>query len=140
MQKTQTGWIIIGVVISLNVLVLFGYKNPTSSIPLAIISAILLLLFYNLTISVENGYVKFWMGIGLIRGQYSLHEIESCRAIQYFPLGWGIRWRPGVILFNVSGTKAIELSIKGKSRKIWIGTDYPDEIADYINMLLHKRI
>jgi hypothetical protein len=51
----------------------------------------------------------------------------------YIPLGWGIRLKPGVILFNVSGTKAIELSIKGKKLKIWIGTDEPEELSDFIN-------
>ena len=57
----------------------------------------------------------------------------ACKPISYISLGWGIRLRPGVILFNVSGNKAIELEIKNKKRKIWIGTNCPEEIADFIN-------
>lgn len=139
MKKTQIGWVMNVVVIIINVIVLFGYNSPGGNHILVLISLALLLLFNSLTITVEEGFVKFSFGIGIIKGQYRIDDIISCKSINYFPLGWGIRWRPGVILFNVSGTKAIELTIKGKSRKIWIGTDKPDLLADYINTLLNNR-
>jgi hypothetical protein len=136
MKKTQIGWLIIAIIGILNVLVLSQIHDVGSVKILVIISLVVLLLFFQLTIRVDKEYVRFSFGIGLIRGKYRLVDIESCRPISYFPLGWGIRFRPGIVLFNVSGTKAIELSIKGKSRKIWIGTNNPDEVASAVNELL----
>jgi hypothetical protein len=103
-----------------------------------IILALILVLFYSLTITVDNEYVRFLFGIGLIKGKYRLEDIESCKSISYFPLGWGIRYRPGAILYNVSGNKAIELVIKGKTRKVWIGTNVPDELSEFINSKLSR--
>ena len=73
------------------------------------------------------------MGIGLIRGTYELKELSACRPMDYTPLGWGIRFRPGVTLYNVSGNRAIELEFKNRDRKIWLGTNTPEEIAAFIN-------
>jgi len=139
MKKSQFGWIFFAVTIT--VVGLVFYKNPDYStiIIVSTISIILLLLFYKLTIIVTDEYVKFSFGIGLIKGKYELSKIEKCRPLRYIPLGWGIRLRPGVILFNVSGNKAIELEIKDKKRKVWIGTSAPDELSEYINSKLDRE-
>lgn len=138
MKTTQTAWAIIFIVIAINIMVFFGYKDPQGNLILGIISLVLILLFHSLTITVGNNYIKFSFGIGLIRGKYKLEDIKYCRPVHYFSMGWGIRFRPGIILYNVSGNKAIELSIRNKSRKVWIGTDKPEEISDYINSLFMR--
>lgn len=139
MKSTQTAWAIIFIVIAINIMVFFGYKDSQGNLFLGIISLVLILLFHSLTISVDNNYIKFSFGIGLIRGIYKLEDINYCRPVHYFSMGWGIRFRPGIILYNVSGNKAIELSIRNKPRKIWIGTDQPEEVSDYINSVLRKK-
>ena len=134
MKKTQIGWVFIVVLLLINILTL--YKAPSPVIFIFCVTFIILLLFYKLTIHVDDKAVSFSFGIGMIRGKYSLKDIEACRSITYLPLGFGIRIRPNTILFNVSGRHAIELSIKGKKRKVWIGTNTPEELAAYINSKL----
>ena len=138
MERTQFGWIFFIVIVIIAGVVIYQNQNLQATIILLMICVILLLLFYKLTITVSEEYVKFSFGIGLIKGKYNLKDIARCQPIHYIPLGWGIRLRPGVILFNVSGNKAIELEIKNKNRKVWIGTNVPQEIADYINLLIRK--
>jgi hypothetical protein len=138
MKRTQTGWVFIAV-IPLIIITTQLIIPPSEMLLLPyIILALILVLFYSLTITVDNEYVRFLFGIGLIKGKYRLEDIESCKSISYFPLGWGIRYRPGAILYNVSGNKAIELVIKGKTRKVWIGTNVPDELSEFINSKLSR--
>ena len=136
MKKTQYGWIIFILIIIMLGVIIYQNQSLHSIVLVLTISLIVLLLFYKLTITVSNEYIKFAFGIGLINGKYQLRDIVQCQPVSYIPLGWGIRFRPGVILYNVSGNKAIELKIKNKNRKVWIGTNNPQEIADYINSKL----
>lgn len=138
MVKTQYAWVFYIVAGFIIVLSAISKADPTASALLTAVMAFVLLLFYKLTIKVNYSYIAFSFGIGLIRRKYRLQDITSCRAVKYFPLGWGVRFRPGVTIYNVSGNKAIELKLKGKKRKIWIGTDNPEEISQYINFRLNK--
>ena len=133
MKRTQFGWVTVTIVLIVNSIVIFQFPHPTTFLLISIISLITILMFYKLTITVSEKCVQYSFGIGLIKGCYELNNIISCKPISYMPLGWGIRFRPGVILYNVSGNKAIELEVKNKNRKIWIGTNVPEELADYIN-------
>ncbi len=133
MKKTQYGWAFFVIIIIIAAFVVLLTGNLGSIIIISGLSLVLLLLFYKLTIEVTEQYVQFSMGVGLISGKYQMSDVQNCKPLNYTPFGWGVRWRPGVTLFNVSGNKAIELEIKNKSRKIWIGTDDPEEIASFIN-------
>lgn len=139
MKRTQFGWVFIGVIILIMLIVGSQQNDASTIIPLSIISVLLLLLFYKLTIHVTEKHVKFAIGIGVISGKYDLNDIPNCKSLSYIPFGWGIRFRPGIILFNVSGYKAIELKIKNKNRKVWIGTNCPEEFAGFINSKIHKN-
>jgi hypothetical protein len=138
MKRTQFGWVFLAVIIAILAFVAYQKQDTSIMIIMIAISTILLFLFYKLTIKVSEEYVEFSLGIGLISGKYTLESISQCNPLNYISFGWGIRLRPGIILFNVSGTKAIELEIKNKNRKIWIGTNCPEEIADYINSKKNK--
>lgn len=133
MKRTQFGWVFLLVIISILAFVVYQIQDTTTLIALSVFAFILLLLFYKLSIQVTDKYVKFSFGIGLISGKYDLEDISFCKSLNYIPFGWGIRLRPGVILFNISGNKAIELKLKHKNRKVWIGSNCAEEIADYIN-------
>jgi hypothetical protein len=140
MKHSQTGWIFIAAFAIINSFPLFTETPDSIKILLFLVSVIILLLFFNLTIEVDDKNLRMYFGIGVISKRYKLDDIIGCKPISYIPFGWGIRWRPGVILYNVSGYKAIELNIRGKRHKIWIGTDKPQEIADHINNKLQKKI
>ena len=138
MKKTQIGWVIL---IAAVFVIGITTTQPASTNQLfyIIVGMILMvILFGTLTLSVDDEYVTFSFGIGLIRGKYKIDEITVCRPLSYFALGWGIRFRPGVTIFNVSGNKAIEIRRRGK-RDIWIGTEFPDEFAAYINEKMEQK-
>ncbi len=133
MKRTQFGWIFFMIIFAVTGIIIYQNQDSKTIFLISSISIILLLLFYKLSVLVTDEYVQFSMGIGIIRGKYLINNIKMCKPLTYVPLGWGIRLKPGAILFNVSGNKAIELEINDKRRKIWIGTDCPEEIADFIN-------
>ena len=101
---------------------------------------ICLLIFYKISISIDNSHVSFKLGIGLIHKKYSLSEIESCKPVKN-PVwyGIGIRLTPSGWLYNVSGLYAIELTFKNQKSKIRIGTNKPEEVSQTINSLLEKK-
>jgi len=138
MKRTQIGWVFLIIIPALSYFI--WQMEPTSSklIPMFMIMALVLINFSCMTIKVDDDFVRVAFGIGLIRWKYAISNIEHCKSISYLALGWGIRFRPGATLYNVSGNKAIELTIKGKSRKVWLGTDRPDELAEYITSRLKK--
>jgi hypothetical protein len=106
---------------------------------LIFIIVLCLLTFYKLTICIGDSYISFRMGAGLIKRKYALDEIEYCKPVRNsIWYGIGIHIIPGGWLYNVSGKYAIELGFRSR-KKISIGTDKPDEIAQIINERLGKQ-
>ncbi|HBL74040.1 MAG: hypothetical protein A2W90_12595 [Bacteroidetes bacterium GWF2_42_66] len=138
MKQTQIGWVVILIIAIIDISAFFQMPYSSGKNIFFGITTLVLLLSYNLTIRVTDEYVKFSFGIGLIRGKYKLSDIATCRPDSYFALGWGIRFRPEGILYNVSGNKAIELTFKHKAGKVWLGTNVPEELAEYINSKIRK--
>jgi hypothetical protein len=139
MKKTQIGWVIIIAAIFAVCITYFQGASPSIMIQISIGMAALVLFFGTLTLKVTYEYVKFSFGIGLFYGKIKIDNIESCRTISYFPLGWGIRFRPGVTIFNVSGYKAIEIIRINRHQRIWIGTEQPEVFAAYILLKMNER-
>jgi hypothetical protein len=98
-----------------------------------------LLSFYKLTITIDNTYLRFSLGIGLIAKKYLISDIQSCESVSNNPMyGVGIRKISKGWLYNVSGLKAIEIKFKNSKRIVRIGTDRPDEIADKISNMIRS--
>ncbi len=133
MERTQYGHVFFVILGLLFIFMLIRNPGPDAMSFFFLICAGILLCFYKITITADEEGVRFSMGIGLIKGEYSYVEIRSCKPIYYTPLGWGVRFRRDATLYNVSGRQAIELEILGETRRVWIGTDVPEELADYIN-------
>ena len=94
---------------------------------------ICLLIFYKLTITIDDTHLTFIMGIGLIRRSYPLSDIESCKPVRNSVIwGTGIRLTSFGWLYNVSGLSAVELSFKNRKSRIRIGTDRPEEVAEAV--------
>ena len=99
-----------------------------------------LLIFYKLTIEIDDMHLSFSLGTGLIKKKFALRDIESCVPVKNSAIyGVGIRLIPGGWLYNVSGQYAVELTFKNKKSKIRIGTDKPEEVAETVNKLLNKK-
>ena len=109
MKKTQFGWIFFIVVIAINSIIFYQEQGIKERSLVSALSFIILMLFYKLTIKVTDKHLKFTLGIGLINGKYQLEDIISCKPLSYIPFGYGIRIKPGAILFNVSGKKQLSL-------------------------------
>lgn len=89
-------------------------------------------LFCSLTVEVKDGTLECRFGPGLIRKRFRLSDIREARVVRnpwYY--GWGIHLTPHGWLFNVSGLRAVEITlIRGKQYQI--GTDQPDELLNAI--------
>lgn len=130
-KEFQFGWLIFVFAIPTQILITYLYVNDLGDRPIgltgfAITSSMFLLLyllFYGLTtkISVDNISVSF--GVGLIRKRISIKRISTVESVKtpwYY--GWGIRFIPNGMLYNVSGTDGVELKFNDTRRVFRIGT------------------
>jgi hypothetical protein len=89
-------------------------------------------LFSTLTIAIEDGMLRASFGPGLIRKKVRLAEITSVRPIPVrWWYGWGIRITPHGWLYNVSGWKAVEITLRN-GRRFCLGTDEPEDLVKAI--------
>jgi len=127
-------------IICIVIMIIAGFKDL---VPIGImgfvvlILLICLLIFYKLTITIDNTYIRFSLGTGLIAKKYLISDIQSCKSVSNNPVyGIGIRKIPKGWLYNVSGFKAIEIKFKNSKSIVRIGTDRPDEIAEIISQMI----
>lgn len=117
-----------------------GKNDPTAAIILGIVGIIFLIclmVFYKLTIEINETYVTIKFGTGLFRKKFALSEIAGCRPVRNPPLyGVGIRMIPDGWLYNVTGFRAVELTFKNRKSVVRIGTNKPEEISLIINRLV----
>lgn len=140
-KHTQFGYLIatlliIGIILIMFLMKFYGFDWIAFIV--LIILVICLFLFSALTISINNDILKISFGIGLIRKEFLLKDIESCRIVKnpwYY--GWGIRLTPYGWLYNVSGFYAVEIKLKTGER-YRIGTDVPYELEKVIQESIEK--
>ena len=134
-RHVQVGWLMIVVGV---ILIVCGGLFVTSSMrgadaPTLVCcgaGALMVLLFGSLTVVVHEGEVRIRFGIGLIRKRYSLSQFVKVQAVRnkwYY--GWGIRWWPGCVIYNVSGLDAVELK-RADDTVVRIGTDEPEKLRE----------
>lgn len=124
MRTTQISWaaiIIILTLISLCGLIL----NSAYSYGILLLGVIALLLTCQITLRIDGNWIRFTMGIGLIRGKYAIGNIENCRVVRCFPIGCGVRFGNGPALYNVANCRAVELRWRGNKRTVRLGTNEP---------------
>ena len=104
-----------------------------SLIPMLIIVFAVGLVFYSLTVEVDDDELRWYFGPGLWTYRLALDEISSVSIVRNkWWYGFGIRMAPGFRLYNVSGLDAVELRLKnGDVRRI--GTDDPQGLAAALN-------
>jgi len=106
----------------------------------ALTIGICLLIFYKLTIIIDDTHLSFKLGAGLVSRKFPLASIKECTAVRNNPMtGIGIRLYSNGWLYNVSGLGAIELTFNNKKSRIRIGTDKPEEIAKLVSGKLGKE-
>lgn len=104
--------------------------------PLILVLAILALVnaaFSSLTVAISQEKLEFWFGVGIWHKRHHLYDIAACAVVKNsWWNGWGIRWTPHGWLYNVAGSDAVEILFTN-GKKIRIGTDEPQRLADAIN-------
>lgn len=107
-----------------SILYLFGLLVPL----------VIVILFYRLQVTVSSKEINLLFGVGLIRKTIKISDIVGVAPVQTPQwVGWGIRVHPSYTIYNIQGTKAIELTLRDVKRKIRIGSDRPDIVVEYIN-------
>jgi hypothetical protein len=120
-----------------------GLKDPVQGsifIFVGVTFLICLLLFYKLTICIDDTFITLSLGIGLITKKYPLSDIKSCKPVRNSPFyGIGIRMIPNGWLYNVSGLGAVELTFKNKKSVVRIGSNDPGKVSDIINRMTNAE-
>jgi hypothetical protein len=128
-HHTQSGVVTLIVLLLASILSAWGgYVSGSSPVrwPLfatAIGLAILAWLFSSLTVEVTEHEFHWYFGPGIWRYSTTLAEIENIQIVyNEWWNGFGIRMRPGLRIYNVSGLAAVEVRLKnGDIHRI--GTD-----------------
>ncbi|SIR97219.1 hypothetical protein SAMN05421858_4866 [Haladaptatus litoreus] len=117
--------------------------GPVSVIGLALVGAIAAFVYsIRLTTEVRNDgiYVKMWPLHQSFR-RVSWSEIERYEAKTYDPIrefgGWGIRWTPGKIAYNVSGNRGVWIQ-RTNGRDILIGTQHVEKFVTAIDEVYER--
>jgi hypothetical protein len=141
-RHTQAGWLIIVVTLALAGVFVLMNRSLLSSGPglhPLMIFPVLLLLFGTLTVIVENGMLRARFGVGLIGKTIQLSQVKSLGAVRNsWAIGWGIRFFPGGVLYNVSGLDAVELRLLN-GRAYRIGTDEPQALEAAIRAEIGEK-
>jgi hypothetical protein len=120
-------------VIGLTMLLAAAFSTHRTPFPWVGVAVLLLgALFSALTITIEDGLLRASFGPGLIQKKVNLAEIASVRPIPVrWWYGWGIRLTPDGWLYNVSGWKAVEITLRD-GRRFCLGTDEPEDLRKAI--------
>jgi hypothetical protein len=140
-EHTQRGTLIIGAV-SAAIIVILAISSLAGFVWIvAIVLCIMvfvLAISSTLTVSLGDEELRIRFGpVGLIRKSWPLSEIVSVKTVTnpwYY--GWGIRWTPHGTLYNVSGSRGVEILLSsGKTFRI--GTDEPEALKAAIDPVRH---
>jgi hypothetical protein len=128
------GWLIFGLLIPMHLLTTYLYINDIGDRPMGtngyimvtLIFVLVYLLFYGMTTQITSDAITVSFGVGLIRKRIPLKRIGTVEVITspwYY--GWGMRLIPNGMLYNISGTRGVELKFNDTDRIIRIGTKDP---------------
>ena len=99
-------------------------------------------LYTKLIITVSNEAVEVNFR-PLVKRTFAMTDVVKAEARTYSPLaefgGWGIRGgMQGIRAFNASGNQGVDLTL-ADGRKILLGSQQPDELAQAINRALGQQ-
>jgi hypothetical protein len=96
---------------------------------LIIVSAV---LFSSFTVEINDRELRFHFGPGFWRKRFPLTEIVGANATRSsWWEGWGIRITPRGMLYNVSGTDAVDITLRS-GQHFRIGTDEPEVLVQSV--------
>lgn len=133
-RRTQVGYLSIAIT-GAAILWLVGAALRWGSTVLWISVAVFLLLgwaFSSLTIEVDDAELRHHFGPGIWRRRVPLADIAGAQIVpSRWWEGWGIRFTPRGMLYNVSGFGAVEI-VRRSDARFRLGTDEPEVLRDVI--------
>ena len=131
-RHTQSGKVATAVaVVVIAGSIALSFVSAPAAASVASAGAFVLLLAYTfnrLTVTVGDGAVAVRFGLGWPSRRIPFDQITAAAPVRSkWWYGWGIRWIPGGVLFNVWGLDAVELQL-ASGRRFWIGSDEPEEL------------
>jgi len=141
-RNTQIGYIIdIGLtlaVFAMGLTMALSSFTWTTFIVLLVVLACLP-LFGALTVLIVDQALEIRFGVGLIRKRFALKDVEAVREVENpWAFGWGIRLTPHGWLYNISGTRAVEIQIRS-GKKYRIGTNEPEALMGALREALSSQ-
>ena len=142
-QHTQIGHLITWALLIGAVLFAIGAAFESSpdhgrALIVSIVFLVVLVLFYKLTITINDETLCACFGIGIIRKKVPVTEIVGCEPIRLgWWWGWGIHLTPYGWLYNVSGLEAVAITLRN-GRKFALGTDDPQSLVNAIERLISR--
>lgn len=142
-NKSQNGILgIISICILVIVNFIYFYVSDSKAFPftlylvLTLVFLVSLVLFYKLTITIDNEKISATFGIGLLKRSIKIKDIAS---IEEYKIPWyigiGIRLSPKGWLWNVKTGKAILIKNKEKTKIFLVGTVDYDKISNILKQL-----
>ncbi len=141
-RHPQFGTVVVGA-LAASALMLAGMglasREPVFLYGGPVMMGIVALLFYNLTVEIDETHLRFRFGVGLIRKRIPLAEIVAVAPVRNSWLyGWGIHCTPRGWLYNVSGWEAVEIALTS-GKRLRLGTDEPQRLAQALRAAMGER-
>jgi hypothetical protein len=133
-RQTQIGYLTLIVILVAALGIFASLPDDVRPVTLGVagLLVIIALLFSSLTVEVGDGELRFHFGPGFWRKRIALSEVSAATPTQNsWWEGWGIRFTPRGMLYNVSGTNAVEIELRS-GRRFRIGTDEPEALVQAI--------
>jgi hypothetical protein len=133
-RHTQIGYLILIVIVVAALGIVASLPSDVRPVTLGVAGLLVIsaVLFSSLTVVVTDGELRFHFGPGFWRKRFALDEIKAATPAQNsWWEGWGIRITPRGMLYNVSGTSAVEIEMLSGQR-FRIGTDEPEALVQAI--------
>ncbi len=143
-KNTQYGIFLNLFMFAIIVFIFYGYYNQLGNKPIPLIPTILIvalfvfiiLLFYKLTITIDDEKFTAIFGIGLIKKSILLKDIDL-NSIEKLKMPWyvgiGIRMTKKGWLWNVKVGDSLYLKTKDSKKVFLVGTDDFEEIKKILN-------
>jgi hypothetical protein len=140
-DENQFGWWIFATLIPLQLIILYYFwkdagPNSMGTSELTAVSLVIVvtvILFYRLNTKITPDLITVSFGIGLLRKRIPIKKIKSVTEVKnpwYF--GWGIRFIPNGMMFNISGFNGVEIALNDSGRIIRIGTANSSQLKQEI--------
>jgi hypothetical protein len=103
-----------------------------------VVASVIVLFMWSLRLETEVRDDGLYLKLAPLHRSFrhvAWEAIESVESVRYRPLleygGWGIRWRPGKLAYNVSGSRGVRLG-RPDDRELLVGSQRPDDLATAI--------